>query len=114
MKYDESGTDGLEVYYLVPGTPLPPGLVESWVWRENLGVVFETKGVISKYCGIRSCEFCVRKVVFFVAWRLIVSIQFSRNPEMVLGQHGKARRFGKCACCPNQGAIVAFAAWGCL
>jgi len=28
MKYEESGKGGLDVYYLVPGTPLPPGLVE--------------------------------------------------------------------------------------
>ena len=65
MKYEESGMRGRDVYYLVPGTPPPPELVESWVWREIFGVVFERKRVISKYCGIKRYVFFVLKVVFY-------------------------------------------------
>src|SRR5216684_2446638 len=41
---------------LLPGTPtpLPPGLMESWAWREFFASVFESKGLISKYSGIRT------------------------------------------------------------
>jgi hypothetical protein len=52
------------------------------------GVVFESKGVISKYCGIRSYEFCVAKVVFY-GWNRgieLVNYQLSKNAEMVLGR----------------------------
>jgi hypothetical protein len=39
-------------YQLVTDTLL--GLVESRSWRELLDLAFESKGVISKYSGIRS------------------------------------------------------------
>src|SRR5260370_3016887 len=40
----------------VPGTatPLPPGLMKSWAWQDFFASVFESKGFISKYSGIRT------------------------------------------------------------
>src|SRR5260370_9489532 len=40
----------------VPGTatPLPPGLMKSWAWQDFCASVFECKGLISKYSGIRT------------------------------------------------------------
>src|SRR5260370_8864015 len=40
----------------VPGTatPLPPGLMKSWAWQDFFASVFESKGLISKYSGIRT------------------------------------------------------------
>ncbi len=43
-----------DVYYLVPLPPSPPGLMKSWAWREFFASVFESKGLISKYSGIRT------------------------------------------------------------
>jgi hypothetical protein len=57
----------MDVYYCLPPLPLPLlttkicccypisyDPLESWVWREFSAVVFESKGVTSKYSGIRT------------------------------------------------------------
>src|ERR1022692_2179917 len=40
---------------------LPPGLLESWAWRDFFGLVFETKGLISKYSEIRTYVFAMAR-----------------------------------------------------
>ena len=78
-------------------------------------MVFERKGVISKYYGIRSYDFFVLKVVFFGRVGAILSrYQLSMNTEMILGQHGKARRFGGSLGAPIRKGIVTFGGWDCL
>jgi len=110
MKYEESGTDGLDVYYLVPGTPSPPGLVESWACREIFGVVFERKGVISKYCGIRGYDFSVMKVVFFLECGSII---FQRTLRWFFGAAWQSRRFDGCLL-PRSGSHCCIWRMGCL
>ncbi len=77
--------------------------MESWAWREILGVVFERKGVISKYCGIRSYDFCVMKVVFLAGRGRWLSIRFSKNVEMGFGAARQSPLVRRVACCPNSG-----------
>jgi hypothetical protein len=54
MKYERNGECGDGYLLLGTPTPLPPGLMKSRAWREFFGVVFESKGLISKYSGIRT------------------------------------------------------------
>ncbi len=72
-----------------------------------LGTIFERKGVTPKYCGIRSYEFLVVKVVFSASSFCRVKYRLSKNAGMVFGAASQVGRFDGCLL-PNQGTMVAF------
>jgi hypothetical protein len=54
-----------DVYYTVPVPPSPGGQWNHGLGGIFLGSVFESKGVISKYCGIRTLHLQLCQVFNF-------------------------------------------------
>src|SRR5271156_2896300 len=108
MKYEESGRRGLDVYYLVPDTPPPLDVMEFWAWRGTLALVFESKGVRLKCCGIRSYEFRLAKVVFNADRGLWCPFSFQRTLKIILVWRRRTVGDGRTLRYSNQGISFAF------
>ena len=112
---EEMGASGSMFTTWYPYPP-PPCLVESWGYREFFHLVFESKGLISKYSGIRTYAISCR-VSGLIGLRSGVNrvkCQFSKNAEMDLGQLRGPSSETDTRVLPNQTAIVALDRWACL